>query len=581
MSITARVLAAAFVSTLVVGCGGRSAPPPAASSSVPPPPPAQTTPLAGGPEEALSRWQEQLESDDMQEQVEAIQGLALIGPDAAEAAPRLLEIVSQRYDTETRMQGLADAMAKLEKLEADLDAAAESEPGAESELAAWEDVDPGTFGTLDRDTGAAWALARMGDSATPAVIEALESDDPALQQGALSLIEEMGVRSAEMVPVVTELLTAPSGETRVFAARALASLEPDASECAQDLISALDSPMGDDSREKILEAMGDPEGEMAAELRVMAEVMPEAGIIARAELVSAIGEIGTDDPVIVDRLVSFVGDPMLGSAAVEALGKIGNGSAPVLAALGRAAGRESTKLAAATALARLGDSRGLDLLRRSLEAVPPRLDAAEDEMPELGQATEEELAEYIAGMFDPDEMEATTARIAALRAAGDVGQRASGLADQAAEYLGDSEPNVRREAAVALARIGNDAEAILAALRQAIASAAEADDVLWYAGALTCLGDEQPLDDALDRLTERMATQDEWFGLAPESDDPLETDYPVVDLRSWLIWVGNYGDAGAALVPDIQSLYALGLEGRFGYDEPVEVCPLIARALVD
>jgi HEAT repeat protein len=89
---------------------------------------------------------------------------------------------------------------------------------------------------------AADALARIGESAVPALIDTLHDADPSIRTQAARALARLGPKAA---PAVNELIVAlndPDKEVRQGAARALGQIGPDAEEAVPALIKALKDP---------------------------------------------------------------------------------------------------------------------------------------------------------------------------------------------------------------------------------------------------------------------------------------------------------------------------------------------------
>jgi HEAT repeat protein len=89
---------------------------------------------------------------------------------------------------------------------------------------------------------AADALARIGDSAVPALIESLADPNPTVRAQAARALARMGPKGHAAVPALILALEDETAAVRVNAARALGQIGPEAQEAVPVLIRALRDP---------------------------------------------------------------------------------------------------------------------------------------------------------------------------------------------------------------------------------------------------------------------------------------------------------------------------------------------------
>lgn len=348
---------------------------------------------------------------------------------------------------------------------------------------------------------AADGMARQhGEEAIATLVEALRERhrDPAVLNAAVAALARS---TADVVPAVMELMSAPDGDVRTYAALTLGQLEDE--RAVPVLVAAL-ADADTNVRYHAIEALGRLRArEAAGPLAAVAESRDFFLAFAALDALAAIGE-----PGVASRLVPLLDDELLQGAAAATLGRVGDEDvvAPLAALLARS---DAAVIPAARALAtlhgRLEEQYGegavvADLARGIIGAEGgAKLIAA------LTRATDEELDDVtrVLGWLELEGIDRVLARLlshhTARRVAADVlARRGRAAVGALVEALSASEDEIRKLAATALGRIGSpDAVPALLALLD------DSPEVTIAAvGAIARIGDRRAFEPLL-RLLDR------------------------------------------------------------------------------
>jgi HEAT repeat protein len=236
--------------------------------------------------------------------------LGALGPDAAPALLRALA------DDKARIEPIAEALASIGR------------PVVKPLLQAADDPSPRVR------RGSALALGRLrplapGASAT--LTRALRDADASVRDAALESVGGLGRQAVEALPVVRELLSNDSAETRLRAVDVLARTAPRNGTLAADLAGRIDDadPRVQRLAIDVLRSMG-PLGRDAIPAVIGKLKSPDADVrVAAAEFV---GSHGPSAGEAVPALVALLGepDPKLQALAAQTLGRLGPAARPAL-----------------------------------------------------------------------------------------------------------------------------------------------------------------------------------------------------------------------------------------------------------
>lgn len=207
------------------------------------------------------------------------------------------------------------------------------------------------------------SLGRLGaESALDAIVARFEDGDPTVQQVAMIAAADLGDRRA--LGPIREALGAARAEVRFQAVAALVDLAPE--ESAEALAPLVDDP-DPEVRLQVADALGGLERPEGAESLLMMLGDEEA----RVQHSAAIGLARLGDGRGVGQLVDALDDQERFFEAAWALGELRADEArEPLARVAESFFKPlATKAAAAAALVRLKDERGVEALRRILRAV--------------------------------------------------------------------------------------------------------------------------------------------------------------------------------------------------------------------
>ena len=234
------------------------------------------------------------------------------------------------------------------------------------------------------------SLARTKDAtALDAILARFEDGDPTVRQVALIAAAELGDRAA--LPALKEALASDRPEVRFQAVASIALLAPD--EAAEALSGRVDDP-DTEVRAHLADALGALEDPRAAET-LAALLDDDAPHVARG---AAIGLARLGDARGVPQLIVALDDRDRCLEAAWALGELKAAEArePLARLAGSFLKPLAFKAAAAAALVRLGDERGVPALRGVLGAL--RWDARSYAVQLVGELRATELAPELAAL---------------------------------------------------------------------------------------------------------------------------------------------------------------------------------------
>jgi HEAT repeat protein len=235
------------------------------------------------------------------------------------------------------------------------------------------------------------AMASLGQlkdrEALDAIVGRFEDGDPTVRQVALIAAADLGDPGA--VPALRRMLESPHPEVRFQAVASLATLAPE--EAARELPRLAEDP-DPEVRAHLADALGSLEDPRTA--AALAALLEDPAVTVRRAAAIALGRIG--DARAVPALVEALDDPERCFEAAWALGELGASEArEPLARLANAFLKPlAVKAAAAAALVRLDDPRGVPVLRGVLTAL--RSDARSYAVQLVGELGLAELAPEVA-----------------------------------------------------------------------------------------------------------------------------------------------------------------------------------------
>jgi HEAT repeat protein len=291
----------------------------------------------------LSYWVEALGDDDKADRQRATQALARLGPEAKGAVPRLVELALREgdaaasqalraIDPEAAVPRFTEALADPDPRVRERAATALFQLGPAAKAAvpalgrAAKDPD------VDVRGKAFAALQAIGPAAVPALVEALQANDPEARLDALHALQEFSSGAKDAVPAVLVLLKDPDRRVRHEAADALRRVGPEARAAVPALLAAVEDADLNVRRQALLAlaAIGVKPEQDAAALEaavphfVAAFQNRELEPGARQTAVRLLGGIGPLAKAAVPALLEAArgGDGALGTAAREAAKKI-------------------------------------------------------------------------------------------------------------------------------------------------------------------------------------------------------------------------------------------------------------------
>jgi HEAT repeat protein len=315
-----------------------------------------------------------------------------------------------------------------------------------------EDV-PRLIQSLAQDDETDWGrsvhlLAKLGETAAPALADALKDPDPRVRRGAARALRDMSWRAQAVTPQLAEALATGDLEVRQYAAEALGHCSTGPADIAV-AVPALAVALDDAEwkmRFNAASAMSwialNNGPQAASAIPVLEKALSHRDETVRHYAAQALGHIGPAAAAAVPKLRGALGDESgsVRHSAAQALGRIGP-AADVVPDLRRALGDSDnyTRAAAVEALGRIGP--------------------AADVVPDLRRA-----------LGDPSD----TVRRSAASALGDIGPAASAAVPELSRALRDGSDMVRWSAASALGRIGPAAAAAAPDLRRALGDPSDA-----------------------------------------------------------------------------------------------------------
>ena len=417
---------------------------------------------------AVSALTEALESEDAEVRMLAADGLGRIGEDAKRAVSQLVVAIS---DNDERVRLVAvDALGAIG-----------SEAGSASdELAA-------TLKERILRARAAEALGKIGNTAVPVLLQAINHEDSGVREAAIYAVGRAGKDNPDVVEPLVSVLMGKSETARLLAADslgrvgdvavpalvkalndeelperwlaalALGRMGEDGASAAADLAAALND---DDEQVRSAAAHALSElGPAAIEaLPAMKECLTEITGEARLNLGWAFWTIAEDPwgPQVISHTLND-DELHVRVAAAVALGKIGTEAAWAVPKLTEALQDESPKVQAAAALA-LGQI-GTDA-KAAIPALEKSLETVTDETRlNVGWAMWE-ISKHrwaISAISHTLKSEDAAVRVAAANSLARIGKPAASVAPALTQALRDRHAQVRSAAAVALGEIANEA----------------------------------------------------------------------------------------------------------------------------
>ncbi|CAE7179247.1 ILA [Symbiodinium microadriaticum] len=420
--------------------------------------------------------------------------LGLVGKEAQEAVPELLQTSLIDSNTAAEAVGSIGREAKAAVLPELLKALNDSR----------------AYVRL-RASKALWSMGEAVKEAVPELTKALNDSDLHVRYNAARTLASIGRGAREAVPKLvmtlndSELRGEIDPSVRIAAAEALGAIGKEAKEAVPELAKALDDwhmevraaacsalkPMGKEAQEavpQLLKALYDGRwwvqmhaadalgaiGKEAKEavLPELRKALCDSGAHGgvRVHAAAALRHIGKKAKEAVPELMKALYDSeaLVRAAAAEALGSMGREAKQAVPELMKALydSEASVRSAAAEALGSMG--------REAKEAVPVLMKAlydsvswvrraAADALGSMGKEATEAVAELMKKLTDSD----SRVRRAAAEALGSMGKEATEAVPKLAKALDDVEAEVRYRAADALGSIGKGATEAVQKLRRA------------------------------------------------------------------------------------------------------------------
>lgn len=307
-------------------------------------------PLAAGLVPELTRL---LATDDLAMKVDVITALGEIGEGAAQAVPKLRELtraqeILVRHAAWTALRMMAPASRTAAP---DLDRGL-ADPELVVRIAAAQTAiafDPGTgpqriivalkvlAEALKQDSAelcheAAQSLTMAGPLGVPVLVEAVQSGSPAAQIAALDALARLGADARPAIPAVIALKPGDKGTLAAAQARAIAAIVPDA-QPAIPVLTALAAHATPSVRVASLHALGSYPAAAEASVPVIVKGLKDPEVTVRLAAVESLAALGPAAKAGVPALDAALAD-QYGSVtirAAEALAMIGPDALPALA----------------------------------------------------------------------------------------------------------------------------------------------------------------------------------------------------------------------------------------------------------
>jgi outer membrane protein assembly factor BamB/HEAT repeat protein len=245
------------------------------------------------------------------------------------------ETATDRADAARELaRGGADALPLLRRLLANPDASLRQET-FEIIRRVGPDAVPLLVETLARDESALrlQAVGILIDfapdtvAAQPALVRALQDEDPLVARDAARALGALGTLATPSVPALVRALAQRDEHLRIYAAEALASIGPDAATATPALTKALGDPVAGVrwAAGEALAAMGPL---AAPAVPRLIDALKDEFLMVRICAAGALGHIGTKAAAALDPLRAAAADPALRAEALWALERI-TGAAPM------------------------------------------------------------------------------------------------------------------------------------------------------------------------------------------------------------------------------------------------------------
>ena len=259
----------------------------------------------------MKTLQQALDDETTAVQTQAVAALGLIGPPAAAAVPRLIEL-SKEGDETLRCQA-AQSLGEI---------GGEVEVTVAALVDLLQDASPLVKAAAARALG---ALKNAAAPAVPALVPLLQDRDESVRTAAAETIAQVGPLDEAATESLVEGLTSPDNVVRAQTAQALGTIGVAAEEAAPALVEA----MADDNdlvRAEAVEALGKI-GESAAEAAVpgLVQALQDQDNRVSALAAEALGQMGESADEAIPALVESLShlNPQVRRNAAEALGNHG------------------------------------------------------------------------------------------------------------------------------------------------------------------------------------------------------------------------------------------------------------------
>lgn len=449
----------------------------------------------------------------------SVRAIGRIGPEAAAAAPVLLDIVARKSDTPSTDDALYNA--SLETLARVAPGSArpviaralksrhpswrvhaarilmEQDPAAGDALArpvlldalAGRDErvriaaalallrhDPSTavavralaaeVGSRGDGEAVSAALEKAGSRAVPYLVKIFDDGDPGKRRAAAACLARLGPAAAGAVPALVAALEDDDEATAGAAARTLGAIGP-AAKAAVPALADLLRGRGGPLAGYAAEALGDVGTEAASAVPALREALGRSNFITRDKAARALGKIGPAAAEAVPDLVAALENGTAAGGAVDALGRIGRGQPQlVIPLLEKESDPEPGRrvhVAAARLAADPGDEDAVSVLADVMEDGPEseRIALSDLDPKALGPGNVGVLSRLL-GHGDP------AVRIQAAHLFRRLGAEGKDAAALLAAGAGDPDPRVRQSFIEALREIGPGAKDAVPALREAL-----------------------------------------------------------------------------------------------------------------
>jgi HEAT repeat protein len=312
------------------------------------------------------------------------------------------------------------------------------------------------------------ALERIGAGreALPTALDGLKETEPAVRGAALSLLSAIDPRHPGLMEEAEKLLKLPAARHNVL--NMVTRLGPAAAKLAPALIELLRTERNLPMRQQLVPPLGriGPAAKAAAPLLV--ELLKEPDQYLRQVTLTALQNIGGADPkTLVPALLPLLRDrqtTFYHPQVMDLLGKQGPAAAEAVPALLEELKRPEVQMqpAAAAALARIDLERarkdGIPLLEKGLASASPVVIA--QAILELDKKHAGAMKTLKTALKEADDAR-WWFRVQAISTFGTLGPAAKDVLPDLRTLLKDKQPAVRYAAAVAVWRVGKDAEAAL------------------------------------------------------------------------------------------------------------------------